>query len=215
MERFGRAGGRWSHSDIGNGLPSPSDFKRCPDVESSNMNAHRACREQHQTGSAFTHPQPAFDFTGSRLVAVAGRRKPWIAPSGGVERLHRLRLLIRFLIRFRAGSGSPFRGFSAAVCRGTSAGLLCSSCRFWQQSSWRAATESIDWRRRLGQGSDRIEWQPRIGESRRARGPQWRYSPYQVQGSPVEVETQIKMSFFGPDAVSITSVAKESTSQPK
>jgi hypothetical protein len=44
---------------------------------------------------------------------------------------------------------------------------------------------------------------------------QWRYSPYLVQGSPVEVETQIKMSFFGPDAVSITSVAKESTSQPK
>jgi len=43
---------------------------------------------------------------------------------------------------------------------------------------------------------------------------QWRYSPYLVQGSPVEVETQIKMSFFGPDAVSITSVAKESTSQP-
>jgi hypothetical protein len=44
---------------------------------------------------------------------------------------------------------------------------------------------------------------------------QWRYSPYLVQGSPVEVETQIKMSFFGPDAVSIASVAKESTSQPK
>jgi hypothetical protein len=44
---------------------------------------------------------------------------------------------------------------------------------------------------------------------------QWRYSPYLVEGSPVEVETQIKMSFFGPDAVSITSVAKESTSQPK
>jgi hypothetical protein len=44
---------------------------------------------------------------------------------------------------------------------------------------------------------------------------QWHYSPYLVQGSPVEVETQIKMSFFGPDAVSIASVAKESTSQPK
>ena len=42
---------------------------------------------------------------------------------------------------------------------------------------------------------------------------QWRYSPYLVQGSPVEVETQIKMSFFGPDAVSIASVASESTSQ--
>jgi outer membrane biosynthesis protein TonB len=44
---------------------------------------------------------------------------------------------------------------------------------------------------------------------------QWHYSPYLVQGSPVEVETQIKMSFFGPDAVSIASVAKGSTSQPK
>jgi protein TonB len=44
---------------------------------------------------------------------------------------------------------------------------------------------------------------------------QWRYTPYLVQGSPVEVETQIKMSFFGPDAVSIASVANESTSQPK
>jgi hypothetical protein len=44
-------------------------------VESSNINAHRACREQHQTGSAFTYPQPAFDFTGSRLVAVCWKAK--------------------------------------------------------------------------------------------------------------------------------------------
>jgi hypothetical protein len=36
---------------------------------------------------------------------------------------------------------------------------------------------------------------------------QWHYSPYQVLGRPVEVETQIKMSFFGPDAVSVASVA--------
>jgi Gram-negative bacterial TonB protein C-terminal len=35
---------------------------------------------------------------------------------------------------------------------------------------------------------------------------QWHYSPHQVQGSPVEVETQIKMNFFGQDAVSIASV---------
>jgi hypothetical protein len=35
---------------------------------------------------------------------------------------------------------------------------------------------------------------------------QWHYSPYQVQGNAVEVETQIKMNFFGQDAVSITSV---------
>jgi hypothetical protein len=44
---------------------------------------------------------------------------------------------------------------------------------------------------------------------------QWHYSPYQVQGAPVEVETQIKMSFFGPDAVSIASVANASTSGSK
>jgi Gram-negative bacterial TonB protein C-terminal len=44
---------------------------------------------------------------------------------------------------------------------------------------------------------------------------QWHYNPYLVQGSPVEVETQIKMSFFGPDAVSIASVANGSSSQPK
>ena len=36
---------------------------------------------------------------------------------------------------------------------------------------------------------------------------QWRYAPYQVLGSPVEVETQIKMNFFGEDAISVASVA--------
>jgi TonB family protein len=41
---------------------------------------------------------------------------------------------------------------------------------------------------------------------------QWHYSPNQVPGSPAEVETQIKMNFFGQDAVSIASVAnKEET----
>ncbi len=44
---------------------------------------------------------------------------------------------------------------------------------------------------------------------------QWHYSPYQVMGRPVEVETQIKMSFFGQDAVSIASVANGPTSQLK
>jgi protein TonB len=42
---------------------------------------------------------------------------------------------------------------------------------------------------------------------------QWHYSPYQVQGSPVEVETQIKMNFFGQDAVSIASVPGGPTAQ--
>jgi hypothetical protein len=41
---------------------------------------------------------------------------------------------------------------------------------------------------------------------------QWHYSPYQVLGRPVEVETQIKMSFFGPDAVSVASVANRPAS---
>jgi protein TonB len=44
---------------------------------------------------------------------------------------------------------------------------------------------------------------------------QWHYSPYQVLGRPVEVETRIKMSFFGQDAVSIASVANGPTSQLK
>jgi len=42
---------------------------------------------------------------------------------------------------------------------------------------------------------------------------QWHYSPHQVQGSPVEVETQIKMNFFGQDAVSIASVPSGATAQ--
>jgi hypothetical protein len=42
---------------------------------------------------------------------------------------------------------------------------------------------------------------------------QWHYSPSQVLGGPVESETQIKMSFFGQDAVSIASVANGPASQ--
>jgi outer membrane biosynthesis protein TonB len=34
---------------------------------------------------------------------------------------------------------------------------------------------------------------------------QWRYSPYEVLGHHVEVETNIKISFFGENAVSISS----------
>jgi len=34
---------------------------------------------------------------------------------------------------------------------------------------------------------------------------QWRYGPYEVLGHPVEVETNIKISFFGENAVSISS----------
>ena len=41
---------------------------------------------------------------------------------------------------------------------------------------------------------------------------QWRFSPYVALGSPVEVETEIKMNFFGKDAVSIASVTHRSNS---
>jgi Gram-negative bacterial TonB protein C-terminal len=43
----------------------------------------------------------------------------------------------------------------------------------------------------------------------------WHYNPYQVLGTPVEVETRIKVSFFGPDAVSIASVGNEPNSKLK
>jgi hypothetical protein len=53
---------------------------------------------------------------------------------------------------------------------------------------------------------------PKLAEVAMRAVRQWHYSPYRVLGSPVEVETQIKMSFFGQDAVSIASVANEPTS---
>jgi hypothetical protein len=54
---------------------------------------------------------------------------------------------------------------------------------------------------------------PKLAEAGIQAVRQWHYSPYQVLGRPVEVETQIKMSFFGQDAVSIASVANGPTSQ--
>jgi outer membrane biosynthesis protein TonB len=48
---------------------------------------------------------------------------------------------------------------------------------------------------------------PKLAEVAMRAIRQWHYSPYQVLGNPVEVETQIKMNFFGEDAVSIASVA--------
>ena len=48
---------------------------------------------------------------------------------------------------------------------------------------------------------------PRLAEAAMRAVRQWHYAPYQVLGSPVEVETQIKMNFFGEDAVSVASVA--------
>lgn len=48
---------------------------------------------------------------------------------------------------------------------------------------------------------------PKLAELGMRAVRQWHYAPYQVLGNPVEVETQIKMSFFGEDAVSVASVA--------
>jgi hypothetical protein len=48
---------------------------------------------------------------------------------------------------------------------------------------------------------------PRLAEVAKRAVRQWHYTPYQVLGSPVEVETQIKMNFFGEDAVSVASIA--------
>ena len=48
---------------------------------------------------------------------------------------------------------------------------------------------------------------PKLAEVGMRAVRQWHYAPYQVLGNPVEVETQIKMNFFGEDAVSVASVA--------
>jgi hypothetical protein len=54
---------------------------------------------------------------------------------------------------------------------------------------------------------------PKLAEVGMRAVRQWHYTPYHVLGSPVEVETRIKMSFFGQDAVSIASVASGYPSQ--
>ena len=46
---------------------------------------------------------------------------------------------------------------------------------------------------------------PKLAEAGIQAVRQWRYSPYELLGHPVEVETNIKISFFGEDAVSISS----------
>ena len=48
---------------------------------------------------------------------------------------------------------------------------------------------------------------PKLAEAGMRAVRQWHYAPYQVLGNPVEVETQIKMNFFGEDAVSVASMA--------
>jgi hypothetical protein len=56
---------------------------------------------------------------------------------------------------------------------------------------------------------------PKLAEAGVRAVRRWHYNPYQVLGSPIEVETRIKISFFGPDAVSIASVGNEPGSKLK
>jgi protein TonB len=60
-----------------------------------------------------------------------------------------------------------------------------------------------------------VSGDPKLAEAGMRAVRQWRYRPYQVLGNPVEVETEIKMNFFGQDAISIGSVANAPTSQLK
>ncbi|HEV2274234.1 MAG TPA: TonB family protein [Acidobacteriaceae bacterium] len=46
---------------------------------------------------------------------------------------------------------------------------------------------------------------PKLGQAGMRAVRQWRFAPYQTPGGPAEAQTEIKMSFFGPDAVSISS----------
>jgi TonB family protein len=54
-----------------------------------------------------------------------------------------------------------------------------------------------------------VSGNPKLAEAAMRAVRQWHYSPSQVPGSPAEVETQIRMNFFGQDAVSIASVATQ------
>jgi Gram-negative bacterial TonB protein C-terminal len=56
---------------------------------------------------------------------------------------------------------------------------------------------------------------PKLAEAGMRAVRQWHYAPYQVLGSPVEVETHIKMNFFGEDAVSVASVSAGPPTGPR
>jgi hypothetical protein len=60
-----------------------------------------------------------------------------------------------------------------------------------------------------------VSGDPKLAEAGMRAVRQWHYRPYQVLGNPVEVETEIKMNFFGQDAISIGSVANAPTPEPK
>jgi hypothetical protein len=56
---------------------------------------------------------------------------------------------------------------------------------------------------------------PKLAEAGMRAVRQWHYAPYQVLGNPVEVETRIKMNFFGEDAVSVASVSTGPPTGPR
>jgi hypothetical protein len=55
----------------------------------------------------------------------------------------------------------------------------------------------------------------RLAEAGSRAVRQWHYRPYEAFGHPVEVETPIRITFFGQNTTSITSVANGSSSEPK
>lgn len=56
---------------------------------------------------------------------------------------------------------------------------------------------------------------PRLAEAAMRAVRQWHYSPDQLLGGSAEVETRIKMDFFGQDAVSIASVANKGQTEAR
>ncbi len=60
-----------------------------------------------------------------------------------------------------------------------------------------------------------VSGDPKLAQAGVRAVRQWHYRPYQVLGTPVEVETEIKMNFFGQDAMSIASVATTHASGTK
>jgi hypothetical protein len=148
-------------------------------------------------------------------LPFAGRPKPWIAPSGSVRGstapgLDTVPDTIPELAP-AASSAVSARRFVAELPPGYFAHPVVSGRNLVGELQLKALIGA--------DGSVKevtvLSGSPGLAKAGVRAVRQWRYSPYLVQGSPVEVETQIKMSFFGPDAVSISAVAKESTSQPK
>jgi hypothetical protein len=53
-----------------------------------------------------------------------------------------------------------------------------------------------------------VSGDPKLAEAGMRAVRRWHYSQYQALGSAGDAETLIRMSFFGQDAVSITSIAR-------